>query len=560
MFSFFKKHLHKSSSKPEPLKKATHLNKTAGQLATVAQNKETKRLKLVETARQLALLAKEKEVILGKLQESNLLLQETQSIAGLGTYKLDITNGMWTSSEVMDSIFGINAKYHHSIQGWVSIMHPDWQGTMTSYFANEVVAKRAKFNKEYLIIKQDTKEERWVHGLGRLVLNKAGQPVTMIGTIQDITERKKVEELLRESESELNIAESIAKMGNWLILGTNPEAPEKIYWSKELYHLINRDPKYFIPTLQAQMEACVPGDAKKLVDAVNNSLKTGKPYDLEFQLKTEAGRDAKWVRSHAETVLDVKGRIKGMRGVIQDITERKLNEIRLKELDKLKDDFLSVTTHELKSPLIPIKSQTQLLLAGDYGEINKEQRAALEMIYRNEEHLNQLSSEVLDIAKIKSNKLFLNLEKTDLTELITHAFKDLESSAIKKQLTYKLITIPDLPKINIDKFRITQVLNNLLENAIKFTPETGQITVKVSNSKHHITVKIVDTGIGIEAQNIEKLFDPFFQIDSDLNRKYRGTGLGLAISKGIILAHNGKIAAESEGLAKGCTFSFTLPI
>lgn len=247
---------------------------------------------------------------------------------------------------------------------------------------------------------------------------------------------------------------------------------------------------------------------------------------------------------------------------IEDITERRKAEEVLKELDKLKDDFLSVTTHELKSPLIPIKSQAQLLLAGDYGQLNKEQTEAIEMIYSNEENLNILTGEVLDIAKIKSNKLKLALERADLSKIITEIANEIKNRNIaeKKRLTISLLPFPKIPLILVDKLRIRQVMNNLINNAFKFTPEKGKISIVIKKMKNDIVVMVKDTGIGISPENIDKLFTPFFQIDSNLSRQYRGTGLGLAISKGIIEAHKGKIWAESRGRDKGSAFGFSLPI
>ena len=242
----------------------------------------------------------------------------------------------------------------------------------------------------------------------------------------------------------------------------------------------------------------------------------------------------------------------------RELIKRRAAEEELKELDRLKDDFLSVTTHELKNPLVPIKSQSQLLLAGDYGELTPEQKDAVEMIHRNEEALSKLAGEIHDIAKIQSGKLLLLMEPTAFDNIITDVVHGLNGMARQKHLS--LSPIPKLPKLQIDGPRIRQVISNLLDNAIKFTPKNGRIDVDVKKTSMEIIVVVKDSGIGLSKQNLAKLFTPFFQVDSSIVRKFRGTGLGLAVSKGIIEAHGGKIWAESDGEGKGSAFVFSLPV
>ncbi|MFH1631732.1 MAG: HAMP domain-containing sensor histidine kinase [bacterium] len=232
----------------------------------------------------------------------------------------------------------------------------------------------------------------------------------------------------------------------------------------------------------------------------------------------------------------------------------------LKELDELKDEFMNVATHELKTPLIPIRAQCDLLLAGDYGPINQEQREAADMILRNEIELETLVGEVLDITKVRSNKLNLVPEELSLAELVTEAVDGMKGAAAKQYINVELKPIPELPSISVDRRRISQVLRNLLDNAVKFTPEKGKITVEVAKDTENVIVSIADTGIGMDKITIDKLFSPFFQADSDITRRYGGTGLGLSICKGIVRAHGGKIWAESAGLNMGSKFIFVLPI
>jgi PAS domain S-box-containing protein len=285
--------------------------------------------------------------------------------------------------------------------------------------------------------------------------------------------------------------------------------------------------------------------------------KYGQINDFETTLKRKDG--------NIITVIDSARTIKIQNqdcvlSIAYDITERKKAEERLLELDRLKDNFLSVTTHELKTPLTPIKSQSQLLLNGDYGSLNPEQRHAILMIARNEENLNRLISDLMDISKIKSNKLKLILEKIKLNEIINNVIKDVANLTKEKNITLFFEPLLDNSEIIADKLRITQVITNLINNAIKFTSDGGQVNINTKNIDNNVIITIKDTGIGLSSENIQKLFTPFFQVQSNLSRQYRGTGLGLAITKGIIEAHDGKIWVESPGEGQGSSFIFTLPI
>jgi len=263
--------------------------------------------------------------------------------------------------------------------------------------------------------------------------------------------------------------------------------------------------------------------------------------------------------------------------MFRDITERKAAEeelesrvkdrtvelaeanVKLKELDEMKDEFLNITTHELKTPLIPIKSQLQLLLNNDFGQINPEQKKSLEMIFRNEERLNRLVSDVLDISRIESRKLKLLKEKVSLEKIIKNTIIEFTPVAQKNNIIIEF-KAESLPLLLIDSRRISQVIGNLLNNAIKFTPNSGKIKVELTKFGNQALIKIIDTGIGISAKNLKNVFAPFFQVETGLTRKFSGSGLGLSICKGIIEAHNGSVKAESKGEGKGSTFSFTLPL
>lgn len=227
----------------------------------------------------------------------------------------------------------------------------------------------------------------------------------------------------------------------------------------------------------------------------------------------------------------------------------------LKEIDEAKTQFLSVTSHELRTPLTPIKSQLQLLLKGYLGELNDKQIKSLEMIERNTDRLDRLLQELLEISRIQSGRLKINPTKESLSDVIRCALDFLRPNIEEKGLTLK----SNLEEIELefDRDKITQVIQNLLTNAMKFT-ESGEIEVNLKRYGDGAIVSVRDTGIGMNEEEIKNLFKPFFQVDSWKSRKAGGVGLGLAISKGIIEAHGGRIWCESKPKS-GSTFYFVLP-
>jgi two-component system cell cycle sensor histidine kinase PleC len=249
---------------------------------------------------------------------------------------------------------------------------------------------------------------------------------------------------------------------------------------------------------------------------------------------------------------------------IEDITEKKKADEKIKEqmeelksLDELKNQFLSITSHELRTPMTPMKAQLEMLLEGYFGNLDENQKQSVTMILRNTERLDKLIVDILDISRLQSGRLKLELKKVQPADCIKESMENMKSLVDEKNIAVT-IKINKLPKIIIDKDRITQVLTNLIDNAIKFTPENGNITIGAEKQKNDILVEVKDTGIGISEKNLKKIFLPFFQIDSTYSRKYKGTGLGLAICKGIVEQHGGKILVKSK-LGKGSTFYFTLP-
>lgn len=236
---------------------------------------------------------------------------------------------------------------------------------------------------------------------------------------------------------------------------------------------------------------------------------------------------------------------------------------------RLKDEFLANMSHELRTPLNAILGMTEGLQDGVFGTINERQIKALQTVESSSTHLLVLINDILDVAKIESGQVTLELSEVLIKNLCQSSIAFIKQQALTKKIQLIAAIPNNLPKLILDERRIRQVLINLLNNAVKFTPEGGMIAIEVSQIEvsgeianpelvNYLRISITDTGIGILPENIPKLFQPFIQIDSALNRQYVGTGLGLALVKRIVELHAGKVSLTSE-LGVGSCFIVDLP-
>lgn len=250
-----------------------------------------------------------------------------------------------------------------------------------------------------------------------------------------------------------------------------------------------------------------------------------------------------------------------------DITDQKRYEeeikrqnTELKRLNRIKSDFLNVTSHELRTPMVAIKGYAQLISDMSLGEITKKQKKALGIVLRNTNRLNKLVQDILDVSRLESGTLKFTAEEIDVGIMIKETVETMQSSANIKQMKINASLEDNIPRLIIDCERIKQVIVNLLNNAIKFSPCKSEINIYVKKEGDYVVFNVQDFGRGIPKNKKGKIFDRFYQVDSAKDRKLMGgTGLGLTISRGIVVAHGGNISVDSK-LDKGSTFSFTLPL
>lgn len=253
------------------------------------------------------------------------------------------------------------------------------------------------------------------------------------------------------------------------------------------------------------------------------------------------------------SVLKHQGRIVGGQIIARDIRERK-------RLERMKSEFLASVSHELRTPLASIMGFVELLLGEEPGELTPTQREFLEIMLESSHRLLGMVNDILDVSRIEAGDLDLRTQRIRLEEVVARAVRSARHLAESKEIALELEMGPPLPIIKGDPERLEQVMDNLLNNAVKFTPRGGQITVRVqSRQPYEVQVEVTDTGIGIPSADMAHLFSRFHRGENVAGQAIPGAGLGLHITQAIVTEHGGRIEVESE-VGKGSTFRFTLPL
>lgn len=300
-----------------------------------------------------------------------------------------------------------------------------------------------------------------------------------------------------------------------------------------------------------------------------NGDKSGKAATAAVAAAALAGGEAP--EELQERIDQLQAQVEGLRTDIESLTE---SNDKLKSLDKLKSNFLAVASHELRTPISIIKGYNRMLLDEACGPISEDQRQLLTECKDGCDRMIRMIDSMLDLSKIESGKMEMNLRFGDLGKVVKEMVRQMDTIARREKVRLETDLAPGLPQTLFDPEKIDQVLMNLLENAIKFTPAGGRVSVRVAcrsaaapelaavavrlEESSQLEVVVADTGIGIQPRDQERIFMAYLQ-GSDANRLIKGTGLGLAIAKRIVQAHGGDIWVTSDA-GQGSEFHFTVPV
>jgi PAS domain S-box-containing protein len=386
-----------------------------------------------------------------------------------------------------------------------------------------------------------------------------------------LLERKKVEEVLaerthaqrelQESRGVLSLAMRSARMGAW----SRDVASGRVRPSVEMLELLGLSQEEYADAKYDDLLALVhPDDRPDVTERIAMAMQGGRDYAVDFRMR-HAGGQWLWMQSRGRPVLGVDGTAVAFHGLCLDITEtrraqdelRRLNQ-RLSDADRRKDEFLATLAHELRNPLAPMRNVLAILERK--GSDDAQVLWCRGVLERQLTHMTRLVDDLLEVSRITQGKVELRIERVDLRTIVEAA---VESSrpwidAASHRLELQVCAQPAW--LEGDRVRLTQIIVNLLNNAAKYTPAGGIIRLECEREDDEAVVRVIDSGIGIAAEQLSTVFEMFSQLEPALERAHGGLGIGLALVRGLVLLHGGSISAHSDGPGTGSTFTVRLPL
>jgi PAS domain S-box-containing protein len=501
------------------------------------------------------------------LRESEQRLTLASTSGEVGVWDLDlIADQAWRSLQ-HDRIFGYESLLPHwGKEVFSRHVVPEDRESVEQRFEEAFQTGHLEF--ECRIIRAD-QAMRWISAKGEVVRNQQGQPIRMTGVVTDVTERKRAQDLLHESEERHRKLFDNNPHPIWVydretlrFLAVNAAALRQYgYSSHEFLAMTIKDirPPEDVPLLLENVRAVHDGEESS--GTWRHQRKDGTLIDVEITsyALTFGGRAAEVIVAVDVThrKRDEAEKRKFMERLAASNQELELRNREVERVTKLKSKFLASMSHELRTPLNAIVGFSDLLAEGAPGDLNDKQKRFVNHIKQGSEHLLQLINDILDLSKIEAGQLELRCEDFRIKDALPEVLSTIRPLAMAKNIQVQHKLEADR-SVHADRVRFKQILYNLLSNAVKFTPKDGRIDIDCVEDGNKVCISVTDTGIGINLEDQAVVFDEFRQIEGSKGAATEGTGLGLAITKRLVEQQGGKISLQSTP-GKGSRFTFTLP-
>jgi PAS domain S-box-containing protein len=482
----------------------------------------------------------------GALQTAVEQLSAAREAAQLGLFDWDLIKQTYAWDARFKRMFGLssedNPEHYHVM---VSRLHPEDRERVKKAVsdARNYELTGGKYDIEYRIVGAGDIPVRWARALGKVIFDNDGTPVRFIGTLMDITDQVLNREQLHANKERLRLAIESADLGTWFIDAKTRE----IISSPRLKEMFgfNADDKMLLTDAITQ----IPEEYRSgVVEAINGAIDKGESYDIEYPVIGFHDRKLRWVRATGKLYPGLNNETPVFSGTVADITEQKQNEQR-------KNDFISMVSHELKTPLTSTVSYVQVSKKKIAANGDTVTAGMLERAGKQLGKMTTLINGFLNVARLEAGKIHIDKKQSDMAVLV----KEVEDSIVESTTHHIVFEPVEETWVNVDKDKIEQVINNFISNAIKYSPPKTTIEIACVTKGDYAHVSVKDEGLGIKLQDQQKLFERFYRVEGHETKSIAGFGIGLYICKEIIERHEGEIGVESEP-GKGSTFWFTLPV
>jgi len=494
------------------------------------------------------------------LRRSEAYLAEAQRLTLTGSCAIDgASREILYWSEEMFRLFGFDPQQGLPLwDQWVQRIHPEDRDKFRMA-GDRTFLEKVHCDVEFRIVTPDGTVKQ-IHGIGHPVLSGNGELVQVVGTMVDVTERRRGEESLRRNESYLAQAQRLAHVGSWAWDATGRNA---VYVSEEWCRIYGFDPKDGMPTWEQRLQRVHPEDRARFQLTIDRAVVEKSDYDIEFRILLPHA-PARYIHSVGRPVLGPSGELVQFVGVSMDVTESKQAE---QEHERLRQELANLAhlnrvrtmgeltaslAHEIKQPIGAAVTNAEACVRSldrAQPDIGEAREAALEMAKDA-----RRAAEIIDRVRSLYQKGSSQLETIEVNEVIGEMVVMLQNEADRHSVRMRTELAGELPKVMADRVHLQQILMNLMLNGIEAMLDTsGELTIKSKLADDgQLLISVTDTGVGLPTENAGQVFDPFF------TTKSQGTGLGLAITRSIVESHGGRIWASANS-GRGATFSFTLP-
>ncbi len=492
-------------------------------------------------------------------QKSEARLKMALASARMGIWEYDITTNQVMWSRELKHIYGLKADEKIDFDKYVSLLHPNDRKRILKIIGN-AMRTGEDYYIEHSIVHPDGSEHH-ITASGRCFVED-GKVSYMMGTAMLVDERRQAEDMLRESEERFRTMADTAPVLIWI----SDKNTACTYFNKTWLDYTGRT---FNQEVGNGWEASIsPDDLRACKQRFVQAHKTKRPFVSEYRLRRRDGV-FRHVLDSGVPRFSPHGEFLGFIGSCIDIedvkdatrrsTELEVTNAELIKLADAKDEFISIASHQLRTPATGVKQYIGMLLDGLAGDLNEEQSEMLQMAYDSNERQINIINDLLKVANVDAGKVVLASRQCDIRELVTEVLKEQESKfrARKQRLVFNC---PDtMPALTVDIRLMRMVLENLIDNASKYSPELARIEVRIKADTKQAVIIVKDSGIGIDKKDVDRLFQKFSRIHNHLTAGIEGTGLGLYWSKKIIDLHGGTIRLRSS-IGKGTTITINLPL